>query len=97
MSKRRFATANGTVTDIMHSYAYNKMPYRQRQDAAFNKDFLETLTERDKYLMRGYAQAKIEELNAFKYKNPNYKRKKNARKGSSYEQLNRAFNVVYKR
>lgn len=45
-----------------------------RQAMAFNKPFLDSLTARDKYLMRGYAQAKIEEMQAFKYKHPKYKR-----------------------
>ena len=93
MPKQRvFATKNGVVTDIFHSYPYYKLSYTERRDTAFNKEFLDTLSERDKYLMRGYAQAKVEEVQAFKYRNPKYKRKKNARKPSAYSALDKKFN-----
>ncbi len=72
---RVFRTKKGKETDIMHSYDYYKASYGQRSAAAFDKKFLSDLSARDKYLMRGYAQAKVEEMQAFKYKNPNYTRK----------------------
>lgn len=93
MAKTRvFATKNGLVTDIMHSYPYYKMSYKERRDTAFNKEFLETLSERDKYLMRGYAQAKVEEVQAFKYRHPKYERKKNARQPLTFKEINAKFN-----
>ena len=93
MPKQRvFATKNGVVTDIFHSYPYYKLSYKDRRDTAFNKEFLDTLSERDKYLMRGYAQAKVEEVQAFKYRNPEYKRKKNARQPLTFKEINAKFN-----
>ena len=73
--ERTFKSKNGKVTDIMHSHNYYKATAKQRNDLAFNKQVLGELSERDKLLMRGYGQRIIEEQNAFKYKNPNYKRK----------------------
>ena len=73
MSKK-LSTRNGKVTDIFHSYPYYTATAKQRRDLAFDKNVLSVLSERDKLLMRGYAQAKVEEVQAFRYKNPNYKR-----------------------
>lgn len=89
--KRKFYTKKGKETDIMHSYNYYSSPYAARRDAAFNKEFLSTLSQRDLDLMRGYAQAKVEEVSAFRYNNPNYKRKANVRKPLSASNLNKFF------
>ena len=70
-----FKTKNGKPTDILHSYNYYKAPYSSRRASAFDKDFLSKLSNRDKLLMRGYAQAKIEDMQAFTYRNPIYVRK----------------------
>ncbi len=72
---KRFKTRNGKDTDIFHSMEYAKMKYPERKAKAFDKSYLGKLTERDKNLMRGYAQAKIEEIQAFKYRHPKYVRK----------------------
>lgn len=74
---RVFKTKNGLTTDILHSYDYYKAPYGSRKASAFDKDFLSKLSNRDKLLMRGYAQAKVEDMRAFIYRNPNYIRKVN--------------------
>ena len=74
MANNVFKTKKGKPTDIFHSYGFYKSPYRVRQAMAFDKPFLNSLSERDRNLMRGYAQAKVEEVQAFNYKNPNYKR-----------------------
>lgn len=73
---KKFKTFKGRETDILHSSAYASAKYPMCQAMAFNKPFLNSLSDRDKYLMRGYAQAKVEEMQAFKYKHPDYKRKK---------------------
>lgn len=75
MAERKFKTANGKDTDIYHSYGYACAPYQMRQQMAFNKEFRKGLSERDKYLMQGYAQRVVEEQNAFKFNNPDYKTK----------------------
>lgn len=75
MANRKFYTAKGKETDIMHSYGYAKAPYQMRQQTAFNKDFLGELSQRDRLLLRGYAQRVKEEQNAFNYNHPAYKRK----------------------
>lgn len=72
-----FKTFKGRKTDILHSTIYAKAKYPMRQAMAFDKPFLNSLSERDKNLMRGYAQAKVEEMQAYKFKHPDYKRKKN--------------------
>lgn len=77
MPSNVFRTKKGKSTDIMHSYGYYKAPYKVRRAMAFNKPFLNSLSERDRYLMRGYAQAKVEEVQAFKYKHPSYVRVSN--------------------
>lgn len=79
MSKS-FKSKNGKTTDILHSHAYYKAPFRMRQEMAFNKEFRETLTERDKYLMMGYAQAKVEESRAYRYNHKKYVRKNSSPK-----------------
>lgn len=68
-AKRKFYTANGNETDIFHSYEYGKMKYPQRRALAFDKNFLGELTQRDRYLMQGYAQAKVEEAQAYRFNN----------------------------
>lgn len=70
-----FKSKNGKTTDIMHSHDYHKSTFQNRRKMAFDKKYLSNLSDRDKYLMRGYAQAKVEELQAFRYRNPVYKRK----------------------
>lgn len=70
-----FKSKKGKSTDILHSYDYYKSSFQNRRKMAFDKKYLSNLSDRDKYLMRGYAQAKVEEVQAFRYKNPNYVRK----------------------
>ena len=70
-----FKTKGGKATDIFHSMEHLSASAKTRRDRAFSSPYLEKLTARDKYLMRGYAQAIVEQQQAFKYKNPNYKRK----------------------
>ena len=91
MAKKTFKSKSGKTTDIMHSYGYYKMPYKARKDMAFNKDFLSQLSERDKYLMRGYAQAKVEEVQAYKYNNPGYKRKTRSVQPLTVKSINHYF------
>lgn len=91
MAKKTFKSKSGKTTDIMHSYGYYKMPYKARRDMAFNKDFLAQLSERDKYLMRGYAQAKVEEVQAYKFNNPKYNRKTKGVRPVSITGLNHFF------
>lgn len=85
-----FRTKRGKETDIMHSYGYYKSPYRVRQAMAFNKPFLNSLSERDRYLMRGYAQAKVEEMQVFRFNNPDYQRRK-GRKNIPASELTKYF------
>ena len=85
MANKVFKTKSGKETDIMHSYGYYKSPYRARREMAFNKTFLNSLSERDKNLMRGYAQAKIEEMQAFRFNNPDYQRRGSGKRMSASE------------
>lgn len=70
-----FKTFRGHDTDILHSTVYAKAKYPMRKAMAFNKPFLDSLSERDRCLMRGYAQAKVEEVQAYKFRHPDYKSK----------------------
>ena len=83
MSKMKLKTKRGKETDIFHSYPYYKAPAKMRNDMAFNKTFIDSLSQHDQLLVRGYAQRLVEEKQAFKYKNPNYKRKTTG-KGAKY-------------
>lgn len=96
MAKQKFYTKKGKQTDIYHSYGYAKAPYAMRQQMAFNKDFLGILSQRDKDLMRGYAQRVVEEQNAFRYNHPQYKRKGGVRMQSSTLTGHFARNGVYR-
>lgn len=72
---RQFKTKSGKTTNILNSYEYYRSPYKKRSEKAFSKTYLGTLSERDKNLMRGYAQRIVEEQSAFRYKHPHYVRK----------------------
>lgn len=72
---RKFKTKNGKSTDILHSKEFYGAPYPVRRASAFNPEFISTLSQRDKDLMRGYAQAKVEEMQAYLFKHPDYKSK----------------------
>lgn len=75
MAKGKFYTRNGKETDVLHSYGWYKGKASMRNAMAFDKVFLDSLSQRDRNLMRGYAQAKVEQAQAFRYNNPNYQRK----------------------
>ena len=72
---RQFVTKKGKPTNILNSYDYYKTSYRGRREKAFSPTYLVTLNERDKNLMRGYAQRIVEEQQAYRYHNPDYVRK----------------------
>ena len=65
--------------DILHSTYFNGLTFKERQALAFNKDELAKLNERDRLLMRGYAQNIVERQRAYKYKNS----QKNAKSSTS--------------
>lgn len=87
-----FKTAKGNETDIFHSQAYRKSKYPMRQAMAFNKPFLDGLSERDRNLMRGYAQAKVEEMQAYKYHHKDYERMENPKNRISTNDIAAHFN-----
>lgn len=74
---RQFKTKNGTKTNVLNSYEYCKASAKRRAEMPFDKKFTNDLSQRDKALLRGYGQRIVEEQQAFKYHNPNYKRKTN--------------------
>lgn len=65
---RIFCDHKDKTCDILHSSFFNGMSYKERQDFAFNKEELAKLSQRDKDLMRGYAQNIVEKQKAYKYK-----------------------------
>ena len=71
----RFKTKNGKETDIFHSYPYYKATAKQRNDLAFNKEIISKLSDKDKWLLRGWAEKIVRDNEAFKYNNPDYVRK----------------------
>lgn len=72
---KTFKTKKGKPTNILNSYDFYKSRYSGRREMAFSKEFHENLSERDKNLMRGYAQRVVEEQKAFRHNNPTYVRK----------------------
>ncbi len=69
---------NGKTTDIFHSQDYLKLSHSKRNNLAFEKDNgvnKSKMRKEDKLRLQGYAQAKKEQFETFKYKNPNYKNK----------------------
>ncbi len=65
---RIFYDHRDKTCDILHSTFFNGMTFKERQDFAFNKEELAKISQRDKDLMRGYAQNIVEKQKAYKYK-----------------------------
>ena len=54
--------------DILHSTYFNNLSYAERTKLAFDSKELAKLNERDRLLMRGYAQKIVEGQKAYSYK-----------------------------
>ena len=65
---RLFYNHKGKNCDILHSTYFNSLTFAQRQKLAFNKKELAKLNDRDKLLLRGYAQNIVERQKAWRYK-----------------------------
>lgn len=66
--------------DILHSTYFNGLSFQERQKLAFNKKELAKLSERDRLLMRGYAQNIVERQKAWAYKHKKTTRAKTSSK-----------------
>jgi len=65
---RLFYNHKGKNCDILHSTYFNSLTFAERQKLAFNKKELAKLNDRDKLLLRGYAQNIVERQKAWHYK-----------------------------
>lgn len=69
---RLFYNHKGKECDILNSTYFNGLSYSERAKLAFNKEELAKMSDRDKLLLRGYAQNIAERQKAFMYNHPDY-------------------------
>ena len=76
--KLQFKTFKGKNTDILHSQAFATRDFKSRRKLAFNKNVRQKLSNKDKWLLTGYAFAKDEQFKAYAYKKKrkSYRKKK---------------------